>query len=58
MLENYLFNRRLKAARKKFRQIAASSVYNEMPRLKRRGLVKAILRGAGFKRIRMIEKAN
>lgn len=56
-LDKWIFERDLRLAKKRFERIRRSSVYNSDPRLKRRGYIKEILRAAGFKRIRMIEKS-
>lgn len=54
-LDKWLFNRNLKIAQRKFEAIRRSSVYNEAPRLERRGYVKRIL-SVTFKSIRLKER--
>jgi hypothetical protein len=55
-LERWVFNRDLSVAKKRFEKIRKSSIYNKAPTLKRRGIVKEILRAAGFKKIRIKER--
>ncbi len=54
-IDEWIFNRDLRIARKKFEKVRRSSPYNEAPRLERRGYVKRILQGA-FKSIRIKER--
>lgn len=53
----WCFNRDLRLARRRFERLRRSSVYNTFPRLERRGVIKSILRAAGFKKIRLSEKS-
>lgn len=58
-LEVLNFSRKLRLAQKRFKAVTASSMYNriaERDKIQARGIVKRILRGAGFKNIRLKEK--
>ena len=58
MLAIYKFHHNLKIARKKFFKAITSSIYNDMGKHDRRQLLKELLRGIGYKHIRMIERNN
>ena len=58
MLAIYKFHHNLKIARKKFFKAVTSSVYNNMTKHDRRQILKELLRGIGYKHIRMIERNN
>ena len=58
MIAGYKFHHNLKIARKKFHKAITSSIYNHMGKHDRRQLLKELLRGIGYKHIRMIERHN
>jgi hypothetical protein len=54
-VDQWIFDRNLKIARRKFEAVRKSSIYNKTPAHKRRNYIKEILRVA-FKSIRIKER--
>jgi hypothetical protein len=57
-IDDWIFKKDLKRAKKFFEKVRRSSIYNEAPRLERRNYIKAIIRAAGFKKIRIKERLD
>ena len=57
-LDAWVFNRDLAAAKAKFAKVRRSSIYNQMPDRSKRGLIKEVIRAAGFKKIRIKERVR
>jgi hypothetical protein len=55
-LEKWVFDRDLRLCRKRFEKIRRSSIYNNPPKRERRGLIKELIRAAGYKNIRIKER--
>ena len=54
-VDQWIFNRNLKIAKRKFEAVRKSSIYNEAPKIVARNYIKEILRVA-FKSIRIKER--
>ena len=57
-LEKAAFERDLKRAKKEFAKVTARAEKMRMPKTDRRGLWKLMLRAAGFKKIRLLERVR
>lgn len=55
-ISEWRFNRALRLAQKRFRKLAEETERLRMGKGERRNIFKRLIWGAGFKRVRMIEK--